>query len=140
MAVRRSGIRVIPARPSSSLRICPTGSMVINLSRKVIKFYNVRGDVESRIKEGKNTPRWDKTSCRRVQTNLAKLKIGILAYNLLHRIRQFSVWGEAVKGSIDWLIKRLIKVRARVSYHARRWYGHIASAFPRAHHYRTVLA
>lgn len=114
--------------------------MVINLSRKVIKFYNVRRDVENRVKEGKNTTRWDKTRCRRLQTNLAKLKIGVLAYNLLHLIRQFSVWGEAVKQSIDCLIKRLIKVRARVSCHARRWYVHIASAFSRIHHYRTVLA
>jgi hypothetical protein len=42
--------------------------------------------------------------------------------------------------SIDWLIKRLIKVVARVSYHARRWYVHVASAFPLAHQYRAVLA
>ena len=34
----------------------------------------------------------------------------------------------------------LIKVGARVSYHARRWYVHIASAFPLDHRYRTVLA
>ena len=38
------------------------------------------------------------------------------------------------------LIKRLIKVGARVAYHARRWYAHVASAFPLAHHYRSVLA
>jgi len=31
------------------------------------------------------------------------------------------LWGEGVKRSIDWLIKRLIKW-ARVSYHAWRWY------------------
>jgi len=36
--------------------------------------------------------------------------MGILAYNLLHMIRQFYVWGEEVKRSMDWLIKRLIKV------------------------------
>ncbi|MFC1491870.1 IS1380 family transposase, partial [Nitrospinota bacterium] len=30
---------------------------------KVVKVYNGRGDVENRIKEGKNTLRWDKTSC-----------------------------------------------------------------------------
>jgi hypothetical protein len=53
---------------------------------------------------------------------------------------QFYVWGEEVKRSMDWLIKRLIKVGARVSYHARRWYVHVASAFPLAHHYRAVLA
>jgi len=31
-------------------------------------------------------------------------------------------------------------VGARVSYHARRWYVHVASAFPLAHHYRALLA
>ena len=66
--------------------------------------------------------------------------MGVLAYNLLHMIRQFYVWGVEVKRSIDWLIKRLIKAGARVSYHARRWYVHVASAFPLAHHYRAVLA
>jgi hypothetical protein len=107
---------------------------------KVIKVYNGRAEIENRIKEGKNTLRWDKTSCQRFEANHARLKMGVLAYNLLHMIRQFYVWGEEVKRSMDWLIKRLIKVGARVSYHARRWYVHIASAFPLAHHYRAVLA
>jgi hypothetical protein len=107
---------------------------------KVIKVYNGRGNVENRIKEGKNTLRWDKTSCQRFEANQARLKMGVLAYNLLHMIRQFYVWGEEVKRSIDWLIKRLIKVGARVSYHARRWHVHVASAFPLAHHHRAVLA
>ena len=35
--------------------------------------------------------------------------------------------------ALDWQIKRLIEVEARVSYHARRWYVHVASAFPLAH-------
>ena len=35
-------------------------------------------------------------------------------------LRQFYVWGEEVRQSIELLIKRLIKVGARVSYHARR--------------------
>jgi len=34
----------------------------------------------------------------------------------------------------------LFKMSARVSYHARRWYVHVASAFPLAQHYRSVLA
>jgi hypothetical protein len=88
---------------------------------KVVKVYNGRAEVENRIKEGKNTLRWDKTSCQRFEANQARLKMGVLAYNLLHMIRQFYVWGEEVKRSMDWLIKRLIKVGARVSYHARRW-------------------
>jgi hypothetical protein len=48
--------------------------------------------------------------------------------------------GSAISTSTPvWLVKRLIKVGARVSYHARRWYVHIASAFPLANHYRAVL-
>jgi hypothetical protein len=35
--------------------------------------------------------------------------MGVLAYNLLHMIREFYVWGEEVRRSMDWLIKRLIK-------------------------------
>ena len=70
----------------------------------------------------------------------AGLKMRVLAYNLLHIMGEFYVWGEEVRRSIDWLIKRLIKVGARISYHARRWYVHVASAFPLAHHYRAVLA
>jgi len=66
--------------------------------------------------------------------------MGVLAYNLLHMIRQFYVWGEEVLRSIDWLIKRLIKVGAMVSYLARKWYMHVFSPFPLAHHYRAALA
>jgi hypothetical protein len=36
----------------------------------------------------------------------------VLAYNLLHMIGQFYVWGEGVRRLIDWLIKRMIKVGA----------------------------
>jgi hypothetical protein len=54
-------------------------------------------------------------------------------------LRQFHVKGEAARRSIEWLIKRLIKVGARVSYHAKRWHVHVASAFPLAHHYRAIF-
>ena len=58
---------------------------------KVVKVYNGRGDVENRIKEGKNTLLWDKTSCHRFPANEARLKMGFLAYNLLHLIRLLFV-------------------------------------------------
>jgi len=106
---------------------------------KVVKVYNGRGDVENRIKEGKNTLRWDKTSCHRFGANQARLKMGALAYNLLHMLRRFYLKGEGVRRSVEWLIKRLIKIGARVSYHARKWHVHVASAFPLAHYYRVVL-
>ena len=63
----------------------------------------------------------------------------VLAYNFLHMLRQFYLVGEEVKRSTEWLIKRRIKVGAKVAYHCRRWYVHAASAFPLVGHYRTVL-
>jgi hypothetical protein len=106
----------------------------------VTKVYNGRWDVENRFKEGKNTLSWDKTSCQRFEANQARLQMGVRAYSLLHIIRQFYVWGEEVKRSMDWLIRRLFKVGARVSYHARRRYVRVATAFHLAHHYCEVLA
>jgi len=106
---------------------------------KVVKVYNGRGDVENRIKEGKNTLRWDKTSCHRFPANEARLKMGFLAYNLLHLIRRFYLWGEDARRSIEWIITRLVKAGARIVYHARRWHVHVASAFPLGHHYRAEL-
>jgi hypothetical protein len=47
---------------------------------------------------------------------------------------------EELKRSIDWLVKRLIKGEAWVSYHARKWYVHVVSAFPLARCYRVVTA
>ena len=96
---------------------------------KVVKVHNGRGDVENRIKEGKNTLRWDKTSCHRFPGNQPRLLMGVLAYNLLHMLRQFYLVGEEVKRSMEWLIKHLIKVGAKVAYHGRRWQVHVASAF-----------
>jgi hypothetical protein len=54
-------------------------------------------------------------------------------------LRQFYLLGEEVKRSIEWLIKRLIKVGAKVAYHGRRWQVHVASAFPLARHYQAVF-
>jgi len=65
--------------------------------------------------------------------------MGVLAYNLLHMLRKFYIRGEGVSRSIEWLILRLIKVGARVSYHAKKWHVHVATAFSLTHHYQEVL-
>ena len=109
-------------------------------AQRVITVYNGRAEIENRIKEGKNTLRWDKTSCHRFAANQARLLLGCLAYNLLHMIRDTAFWGENVKPSIDSIIRRMVKVGARVVYHARRWYVHVASAFSLARYYRIVFA
>ena len=123
--------------------LLPRVGFIVTNSRlpkaKVVKVYNGRGDVENRIKEGKNTLRWDKTSCHRFEANQARLLMGVIAYNLLHVLRSFYVIGEGVKRSIEWLIKRLIKVGDKVIYHGRRWHVHVASAFPLVRHYEAVF-
>ncbi len=94
--------------------------------RKGVTVNGGRRDVGGRIKKGKNTLCWDKASCRCFAANQARLLTGVLAYNLLHMLRQFYLSRELVKPSIGWLIKRLIKVGARVSCHARSWLVHVA--------------
>ena len=62
-----------------------------------------------------------------------------LAYNLLQMLRAFHLKGEDVKRSIEWIIRRIIKAASRISYHGRCWWVHVASSFPLAHHFRSVL-
>jgi hypothetical protein len=70
---------------------------------------------------------------------MVRLKMGVIAYNLLHLLRESHVRGEGVRRSIEWLIRRLMKVGATVSYHARRWHVHVSSALPLDHHYQEVF-
>jgi len=60
---------------------------------EVIEVYNRRAEIGNRIKEGKNTLRWDKTSCHRFGSNGARLKMRLLAYNLLHLCMKFYIRG-----------------------------------------------
>ena len=108
-------------------------------AHKVITIYNGRAEIENRIKEGKNTLRWDKTSCHRFAANQARLLVGCLAYKLLHMIQDTAFWGENVKPSVESIIRRLVKVGAKVVYHAREWYVHVVSAFPLARYYRIIF-
>ena len=59
---------------------------------------------------------------------------------LLHMIRDTAFWGESTMPSIDPIIRRLVKVGAKVVYHARKWYVHVASAFSLARYYRILFA
>ncbi|MEW6110695.1 MAG: hypothetical protein AB1664_01080 [Thermodesulfobacteriota bacterium] len=58
--------------------------------------------------------------------------MGVFAYHLLHMLTQFYFIGEEVKPSMEWLMKHLINVRAKVAYHGRKWYVHVASTIPSA--------
>ncbi len=76
---------------------------------------------------------------RSIAVEQPPLLMGVLGYNLLHMLRQFDLVREEVKGPMEWLIKRLIKVGAKVAHRGRRWYVHVASSFPFAPLYRAVF-
>jgi hypothetical protein len=46
----------------------------------VTKIITAGGDVRNRLKESKNTLRWDKTSYQRFEARQTRLKMGILVY------------------------------------------------------------
>lgn len=66
--------------------------------------------------------------------------MGLLAYSLLHLVREFYMVGEEVRRSIEWIIRRMVKVGSRVSYHSRYWWVHVASAFPLFRHYQAMFS
>jgi hypothetical protein len=55
-------------------------------------------------------------------------------------IRDTAFWGQSIRPSIDSIIRRLVKVGARVVYHARKWYVYVASAFSLARYYRILFS
>jgi len=74
---------------------------------EVVRASNGTGDTENRLKDGKDTLRWDKTSSRLFTANLAMLLIGVLPYNLLHMLQQFFLVGDQIKRSMERIIERL---------------------------------
>ena len=54
--------------------------------------------------------------------------------------RDAAFWRESVKPSIDKVIRRLVKVGARVAYYATKCYVHVESAFSHARYYRMLFA
>jgi len=40
---------------------------------------------------------------------------------------------------VEWGKRRIIKAASRISYHGRRWWVHVASAFPLRHYYQAVF-
>jgi len=55
-------------------------------------------------------------------------------------IRDAAYRGEGVKPSIDSIIRLLVKVGAKVVYHARRPPVHVSRAYPLARCYRILFA
>ena len=100
-----------------------TGYIVTNLPfapKEVFRFYNQRGTAEQHIKEGKNAITWTRLSCKRFCDNEVRLQLHALAYNLGVFLQSVELPVEIADWSLTSIQSRLIKVGARVVYHARK--------------------
>jgi hypothetical protein len=98
------------------------GVIVTNLARSaegIVAFYNQRGAAEQSIKEGKNTIKWTRLSCRTFAANAVRLQLHALAYNLGNFMRALALPKTAEPWSLTSLREKLIKIGAKVVAHGR---------------------
>ena len=98
------------------------GFIVTNLrwpSKRVVRFYNGRGTAEQWIKEGKYALNWTRLSCSGFDANQARLQLFTLAYNLGNFLRRLALPDRVKHWSLRSLQTKLIKIGAKVIYHAR---------------------
>ncbi|MGA2224709.1 MAG: hypothetical protein ABSH41_09735 [Syntrophobacteraceae bacterium] len=93
---------------------------------------------------GRSTP-GNFVACTRKKVRFAEiLTTRVLTKNDLESCidphSRYGVLGENVKPSTESIKRRFVKAGARVVYHARRWYVHIASAFPSGRYYGILFA
>ncbi len=63
-------------------------------------FYNQRGKAEQHIKEGKNSIKWTRLSCRRFRNNEVQPQLHALAYNLANLMRTLALPNEVEHWSL----------------------------------------
>lgn len=98
-------------------------------SSEVLATYRQRGNMENFIKEGKLGFYMDKTDSSRFTANATRMKLSLLAYQLV-LLAKLMFMSKALKNcTISTLRTKLIKIAARISYHSRRCVIHLDSTF-----------
>lgn len=103
--------------------------------------YRQRGQAENRIKDLKNALRADRLSCHAFVANYFRLLLHMLAYRLMHALRQDVAphSPELARAQFDTLRLRLLKVAALVGQSVRRVLVRLPRAFPFAALFRQLL-
>ena len=110
------------------------GFIVTNLtlpSRAVVRFYNKRGTAEQWIKEGKQAVKMTRLSCHRFRSNVVRLWLSVIAYNLGNLWRRLALPKKIGSWSLTSLQQRLVKTGGRLVKHARYYWllladGHLS--------------
>jgi hypothetical protein len=98
------------------------GFIVTNMSRppeNIVAFYNMRGNAEQYIKEGKGAIKWTRLSCRTFAANAVRLQLHALAYNLGNFLRALATPEPIRDWSLTSLREKLIKIGAKIIRHGR---------------------
>ena len=96
----------------------------------VVSLYAKRGMMENYIKECKNGFRMDKVSHKYWMTNVNRIQLVVLAYNLINGFRRLTLPHEFSKMQIETLRTKLIKIAAKRVKQSRRIVFKLCSHYP----------
>ena len=96
----------------------------------VVSLYAKRGTMENDIKECKNGFRMDKVSHKNFMTNVNRIQLVVLAYNLINGFRRLTLPKDYQKMQIETLRSKVIKIAAKRVKQARRIIFKLCSHYP----------
>ena len=103
-------------------------------------LYCQRGDAENRIKEQQLGLFADRTSCHAFLANQFRVLLSAAAYVLVETLRRVGLSGtELATAQVNTIRLKLLKIGGRIVRSVRRMVIHLASGFPLAEVFRTVL-
>ena len=107
--------------------------LVMNMETRlemVISLYAKRGTMKNDIKDCKNRFRMDKVNHKHLMTNVNRIQLVVLAYNLFNGFRRLTLAHEFSKMQIETLRTKLIKIAAKQVKHSRRIMFKLCSHHP----------
>lgn len=101
-------------------------------AQDLYRAYCERGDCENRIKDLKNALAADRLSCSSFQANFFRLLLHVIAYRLMHALRESvgRISEKLRQVQFDTLRLKLLKVAALVKQSVRRVLVRLPRAFP----------
>lgn len=96
----------------------------------VVSLYAKRGTMENYIKECKNGFRMDKVSHQNFMTNVNRIQLVVLAYNLINGFRRLALPKDYRQMQIETLRTKFIKIAAKRVKQTRRIIFKLCSHYP----------
>jgi hypothetical protein len=137
---RRIVFRILLSSQGTDVRAIVTNLPWRDYRRLYEKTYCGRGQMENFIKDHKNALSSDRTSCSRFAANQFRLILHSAAYTLLHYLRGQGLRAtELSRAQFDTIMRKLLKVGARVVQSTRRIVLHLPTACPSKGLLRTAV-